>query len=76
MLPQVVVALDGSPTGVAAETERGHPVFTATIALLPGQTRTLMLQLREPVVPGSPVVLRQPLVRPFRASVVAPVCGR
>jgi hypothetical protein len=62
------VTLDGQPAGASIGTERGHPVFTVDVELPRGKTRTVVFHLQEPAATGTPVVLRQPLVRPFTAS--------
>ena len=57
--------LDGRPAFLAIDTERGHPVFTATVEIPPGATRTLVLPIEEPVAAKGPVVTWvQPLVMP------------
>ncbi|MCC9740255.1 DUF4012 domain-containing protein [Streptomyces sp. MNU89] len=61
--------LDGRPALVNHATERGHPVFTLDLELPARSTRTLVLHLLEPPTGRAPVVLRQPLVRPLRATV-------
>jgi len=69
------VDLDGKAITVAAETERGHPVFTADIDVMPGATVTLRYRLLEPTAPGEAIVPRQPLVRPIVVATRVPVCG-
>jgi hypothetical protein len=66
--------LDGAPTTLAAQQERGHPVFTAAVEIPAGQRRTLVITLIEPPAPGPVTVLRQPLVRPLRVSVTGTGC--
>ncbi|WP_338898251.1 DUF4012 domain-containing protein [Streptomyces sp. TG1A-60] len=62
--------LDGRPTQVGHGAERGHPVFTLDVELPARGTRTLVLHLLERPWDRSPVVLRQPLVHPLRATVL------
>ncbi|MEU9241333.1 DUF4012 domain-containing protein [Streptomyces sp. NPDC048385] len=65
----VGATLDGRPALLAPATERGHSVFTLDLELPAGARRTLVLHLREPHADGRPVLLRQPLVTPLRATV-------
>ena len=55
--------LDGKPVGVQSGVERGHPVWRFNIAVLRGQSETLVVKFREPA--GSdgfaPVVMAQPM---------------
>lgn len=62
--------LDGRPTQVGHGAELGHPVFTLDVELPARGTRTLVLHLLERPWDRSPVVLRQPLVHPLRATVL------
>lgn len=62
--------LDGRPTQVSHGAERGHPVFTLDVELPAHGTRTLVLHLLERPGDRSPIVLRQPLVHPLRATVL------
>jgi hypothetical protein len=48
---------------VHVRAEQGRPVFVLQVELPPGQERRLELDLVEPLVPGEPTVLVQPLVR-------------
>jgi len=43
--------------------------------LLSGTSRTVVLHLSEPVGAGTPIVLRQPLVRPLHVTLDAAACG-
>lgn len=54
-------------TGVGKE--RGHPVYTFSLELPRGATRTLVLHLIEPRSDRPPVLLRQQLVKPLRVTV-------
>ncbi|MET8948680.1 DUF4012 domain-containing protein, partial [Streptomyces sp. NPDC004542] len=65
----VGATLDGRTALLAPGTERGHPVYTLDLELPAGARRTLVLNLREPHADGRPVLLRQPLVTPLRATV-------
>lgn len=65
----VAATLDGTPTTVSPQQENGHPVYTLTIESPVSQTRTLVLNLREPASNGPVTVLHQPLVRPLQVSV-------
>ena len=64
--------LDGKPTLLAVDSERGRPVFTSTLEIGPGQTRVLELVVDEPSQAKGPVTtLVQPLVRPQKTVVHA-----
>jgi Protein of unknown function (DUF4012) len=62
------VTVDGKPATASSGTERGHPVLTVDLELPRGSTRTVVFHLTEPAGSGTPVVLRQPLVRPLLVS--------
>ncbi|MFC4471067.1 DUF4012 domain-containing protein [Streptomyces xiangluensis] len=62
--------LDGRPTQLNQAAERGHPVYTLDLELPARTTRTLVLHLLERATDRAPTVLRQPLVRPLRATVL------
>lgn len=69
-------ALDGRPVLVNQAAERGHPVYTLDLELPAGATRTLELHLAESLSDRPPSLLRQPMVRPLRATVRPyPSCG-
>ncbi|MDQ0602070.1 hypothetical protein QF037_006415 [Streptomyces canus] len=69
-------ALDGRPVMVHQAAERGHPVYTLDLELTAGSTRTLELRLLESPSSRPPLLLRQPMVRPLRATVRPyPTCG-
>jgi hypothetical protein len=68
------VTLDGKPTVASIGVERGHPVFTVDVELPRGKPRTVVFQLQEPAASGTPIVLRQPLVRPFTPVVHDEAC--
>jgi len=69
------VDLDGRPTFAGSAFERGHPLFTVDVELPQRQSRTVVLHLTEPQTPNMPLVLRQPLVRPFSATVRDTPCA-
>ena len=69
------VTVDGSPATASAGVERGHPVFTVDLEIPRGTTRTVTIQLSEPAATGSPVVLRQPLVRPLSVTLENANCS-
>ena len=70
----VSASLDGQPVPVSFRAERGHPVLVVPVELARQQTRELTLQLDEPAVPGPPVVLEQPLIRPQSTTVRDEAC--
>lgn len=61
----VEARLDGETYPATGGRVRGHPVFGFDVALEPGQTRTVEVDLVEPRVAGRLRVDRQPLVRPL-----------
>jgi hypothetical protein len=69
------VTVQGKPGTAAIGRERGHPVFVVDLELPRGQSRTIVLHLREPAGTGAPIVLRQPLVRPLHVTVDGGSCG-
>lgn len=57
-------SLDGQPVRTESGVENGLSVYALTLAINPGQARTLVLRVRQPGRPGEPLVYRQqPLVR-------------
>ncbi|MGO4340866.1 DUF4012 domain-containing protein [Pedococcus sp. 2YAF34] len=67
--------LDGKQALLAVDSERGRPVFTATVEIQPGQTRTLSMKIAEPVTARGPVTtLVQPLVIP-QTTMIQPGAG-
>jgi uncharacterized protein DUF4012 len=60
--------VDGQPVGAVRDDQLGHPVFSFDLELPRARTRTIVLHLREPAGVGSPIVLRQPLVRPLTVN--------
>jgi hypothetical protein len=54
--------------------ENGHPVYTMDVELPPGTSRTVVLHVIEPAGTGTPIVLRQPLVRPLQVTLKDAVC--
>lgn len=72
----VKAALDGRPVLVNQAAERGHPVYTLDLELPAGATRTVELRLLESPTDRPLSLLRQPMVRPLRATVRPyPPCG-
>ncbi len=69
------VDIDGvaGTAGIAADL--GHPVYTVDLELPRGATRTITFHLTEPAGHGSPLVLRQPLVRPLNVTLHDAKCG-
>jgi hypothetical protein len=60
--------LDGRPAQLAPGAERGHSVYTLDLELPARSRRTLVLHLLEPHADRAPVLLRQSLVTPLRAT--------
>ena len=57
--------LDGRPVPIETGTERGLTVLSTFLTVDRGQSRTLLLHVRQPSRPGAPLVYRQqPLLRP------------
>ncbi len=63
------VRLDGQPFSVSTRSERSHPVYSLLLELAPKQSRTLELDLLEPVSDRPPVVPVQPLARSQRTRI-------
>jgi hypothetical protein len=66
--------IDGLPLRVTAETERGHPVFSAYVPIDAGATRTITLSLSEPAAPGPVLTPVQPLVADQRTTTSVAPC--
>jgi hypothetical protein len=66
--------VDDVQTGFTSSSLRGHPSLTTSIAINPGASRTITLQLYEPSTSGLPVVPVQPLVRAQQTAVALPIC--
>ena len=64
----------GRPGRGRIGTENGHPVYTIDLELPSGTSRTIVLQLKEPTGAGTPIVLRQPLVRPLQVTLNDATC--
>ncbi|MFF4724677.1 DUF4012 domain-containing protein [Streptomyces mirabilis] len=60
--------LDGRPAQLMPGVERSHSVYTLDLELPAGSRRTLVLHLLEPHADRAPVLLRQSLVTPLRAT--------
>jgi hypothetical protein len=69
------VTVAGQPGTASIGAEHGHPVYTVDLELPRGTSRTIVLHLSEPVGVGTPIVLRQPLVRPLSVTIDDPACG-
>ena len=69
------VTIAGQPGTASIGVERGHPVYTVDIEVPRGASRTIVLDLNEPAAKGTPIVLRQPLVRPLNVKVDDIPCG-
>ena len=72
VLNQVTVA--GQPGRGRIGAENGHPVYAIDLELPRGTSRTIVLHLSEPAGTGTPIVLRQPLVRPLHVTLNDAVC--
>ena len=73
----VRATLDGKPLLVTPGRERGHPVFQVGLDIKRGQTRTIVLELLEPVRPEAPELARaQPLVRDLDVRQMGGACPR
>jgi len=73
LMDGVTVAAQPSTATIGAEL--GHPVYTVDLELPRGTSRTIVLHLSEPVGVGTPIVLRQPLVRPLHVTIDDAACG-
>lgn len=62
------VTVNGKVGTGSVGSDHGHPVYALDLELPRGTSRTIVLHLIEPAGTGSPVVLRQPLVRPLHVS--------
>jgi len=69
------VTVAGRPARGRIGAELGHPVYNIDLELPRGASRTIVLQLSEPAGTGTPIVLRQPLVRPLKVTVNDAVCN-
>jgi hypothetical protein len=69
------VTVAGRPGTASIGAEHGHPVYTVDLELPRGTSRTIVLHLSEPAGVGTPIVLRQPLVRPLHVTLDDPACG-
>jgi hypothetical protein len=65
----------GRPATGRIGTELGHPVYNIDVELPRGTSRTIVLQLSEPAGTGTPIVLRQPLVRPLHVTIKDATCN-
>jgi hypothetical protein len=62
------VSIDGRPATAGVGFEHQHPLYTVDLELPRGTTRTIVLHLTEPGSNATPIVLRQPLVRPLTVT--------
>src|SRR5450631_48346 len=69
------VTVAGKPGTASIGAEHGHPVYTVDLELPRGTSRTIVLHLSEPAGAGTPIVLRQPLVRPLHVTLDDAACG-
>lgn len=67
--------LDGRDLFVGQHRERGHPVYTFTVSIEPGQTRRAALEFSEPAVGGRARTIEQPLVQGQRTRMEAVTCS-
>jgi hypothetical protein len=65
----------GRPGTGRSGTELGHPVYTIDVELPRGTSRTIVLHLSEPAGASTPIVPRQPLVRPLHVTLKDAVCN-
>ncbi|WP_061292263.1 DUF4012 domain-containing protein [Herbidospora cretacea] len=65
--------LDGKVANLEEEVEHGHPVFSTTLDLAAGATRTLELRIAEPASTAAPVVPEQPMAKPQRTVITTGV---
>jgi hypothetical protein len=69
------VTLDGAPAGLVSYTEQGRPVFVADLEIVPGATRTLVVDVTIPgAARGPATIVTQPLVSAQRTTVAVPAC--
>ena len=69
------VTVAGRPGTGRIGAESGHPVSTIDVEPPPGTSLTVVLHLIEPAGTGTPIVLRQPLVRPLQVALKDAVCS-
>ena len=69
------ITVAGRPGRGRMGVDHRHPVYTVEIEVPRGTSRTIVLHLREPAAGGSPIVLRQPLVRPLHVTLNDAVCS-
>jgi Protein of unknown function (DUF4012) len=68
------ITVAGRPARGRIGVELGHPVYAIDLELPRGASRTIVLHLTEPAAPGTPVVLRQPLVNPLDVTLKDATC--
>jgi Protein of unknown function (DUF4012) len=69
------ITIGGAAATVSSGRQGDHPTYSALVELPRATTQTVVLQLREPVGSGSPIVLRQPMVIPATYSITTARCG-
>lgn len=69
------ITVNGRPSTAGSYVSQGHSVFTISPELPRGTTTTIVLHLREPGVGATPIIMRQPLVRPLSVTVRNQKCG-
>jgi hypothetical protein len=67
--------LDGRPLTIVGEAERGHPIFSAQVAIPPGRISELRFEMTEPTAAGAPRVPIQPLMDNVTPKVSVPECS-
>jgi hypothetical protein len=65
---------NGQRVPVFRGVERGHPTFEVQVAIPPGQSGTLVINLTEPTSAGAPRFPIQPLVDPVTPVLTVPTC--
>jgi Protein of unknown function (DUF4012) len=66
--------MDGNELGISSGIEQGHPVYYFDVVLAPGQPRTAVLHLTEPIPHGAPTTKVQPLARSQQTHLDVPTC--
>ena len=66
--------LDGGLLRVVSGRERGHPVFSFSLDIAPGRSRTVELQIKEPASDENLVLAVQPLATRQQSVVDSPIC--
>ena len=69
------VEVDGHPSSISATTEHGLLVVALDLELPAGSTRTVVVRIDEPSLPGKLEILRQPLARDGRVTELTNRCS-